>query len=216
MASKANINIDQGSTFNTVVSLTDDYGNALDLSAYSGKAQIRTSYASVNSISFGVALANGQVTLSLDSNTTSSMTRSRYVYDLLLTDGSNNVTRVLEGVIYVDPTVTRAPISNAYYTMYVANTQSVFYAGDIVYQSNGTANVTGVVYWSETPLGFGSVGSPVQPGNRMIDANVVSIIKVTTSTNNVFVPTGITSYKIYDANTSANGIIMSVTQTTGE
>ena len=99
MATKANISIDQGSTFNTIVSLTDDNGNPLDLTGYTGQAKMRVTYSSVNSTSFGVALSNGQITLSLDANTTSSLTRPRYLYDVLLTDIHGNVTRVLEGVV---------------------------------------------------------------------------------------------------------------------
>ena len=100
MATKANINIDQGTTYTTNIALNDDSGNPLDLSAYTGQASIRTSYAAINSASFSVTLSNGQITLSLDSNTTSSLTRSRYLYDVILTDTNGNVTRVLEGGAY--------------------------------------------------------------------------------------------------------------------
>ena len=76
MATKANLSIDQGSTFNTQIALTDASGNPLNLTAYTAQAELRTSYAAINSVSFGVALSNGQVTLSLNAATTSSLTRS--------------------------------------------------------------------------------------------------------------------------------------------
>ena len=41
MATKANISIDQGTTFTTEILLTDDNGDPLDLSAYTANAQIR-------------------------------------------------------------------------------------------------------------------------------------------------------------------------------
>ena len=107
MATKANISIDQGTTFNTVILLTDDSGNPLDLSAYTAESQIRRWYTSSNAFSFETTLSNGQVALSLDANTTSQMTRERYVYDVVLVDSSNTITRVVEGIVTVNPRVTR-------------------------------------------------------------------------------------------------------------
>ena len=152
MATKANISIDQGATFNTVVNLTDDSGNPLNLSGYTAQAELRTSYASINSISFGIALSNGQIALSLNAATTSILTRPRYVYDVVLTDSYNNITRVLEGVVYVDPSVTHASYANTYYTLQIANVQQTFYAGDLVYQSNGTANIVATIYESDNQM----------------------------------------------------------------
>jgi hypothetical protein len=212
MATKANINIDQGSTFNTSISLTDDSGNPLDLSGYTANAAIRTSYAAINSTSFSVALSNGQVTLSLDANTTSSLKRSRYIYDVILTDSYNTVTRVVEGTIYVDPAVTTPVVAQTYYTMVVANVQQKILTGDTVYQSNGTANLTAVVYETDGPPLLGYAYSNTLNTYANSTSNVM-IVKVMSPTG-VFAPTGNTSYILYDANTNANGIIMSVTQTT--
>ena len=107
MATKADLVVDQGSTYNTSVSLFDQYGEPLFLAGYTCAAQIRKWYTSSNSISFGTALANGVITLSLSSNQTGAMTAGRYVYDVELTDASNNVSRVLEGIVTVTPQVTR-------------------------------------------------------------------------------------------------------------
>ena len=211
MATKANINIDQGSSFNTIISLTDNYGNALDLTNYTGSASIRTSYAAVNSTSFSVALSNGNITLSLDANTTSSLTRSRYLYDVILTDTNGNVTRVLEGVIYVDPAVTTLVTPPTYYTMVIANVQQKILTGDTVYQSNGTANITAVVYETDGPslLGYSFSNTINTYANTTSNTMIIKIM----NPSGVFSVTGNTSYILYDANTNANGIIMSVEQT---
>jgi len=215
MATKANLNIDQGSTFSTVISLTDDSGNPLDLTAYTAQAEMRTSYASINSISFSTNLYNGTITLSLNAATTSTLTRSRYVYDVFLTDNSNTITRVLEGVAYVDPAVTRPAYSNTYYTLLLANVQQVFYAGDTVYQSNGSANVTAYVYESDNvmlqPI-ESSVGDPNVSVNSYANAAMIKIMNPSgpfTVTSN---STG--NYTIVSANTGANAYIVSITQTT--
>ena len=107
MATKANIVIDQGTTFNTDVFLTDEFGNPVVLAGYTANAQIRKWYTSSNSVSFGVSLTDGVVSLSLNSNSTSSLEAGRYVYDVLLKDNANTVTRVLEGIVTVTPRVTR-------------------------------------------------------------------------------------------------------------
>lgn len=107
MATKANIVIDQGTTFNTEIYLTDESGNALDLSVYSANSQIRKWYTSSNSISFNVSLNSGTIFLSLTANTTASLEAGRYVYDVLLKDNANTITRVVEGIVTVTPRVTQ-------------------------------------------------------------------------------------------------------------
>lgn len=109
MATKANLLIDQGTTFNTVIALTDENGDTFDLTNYTGYSQIRKHYTSSNAVSFSVTLGgiNGTVTLALSANQTSNMSSGRYVYDVELRDSSNNVVRVLEGIVTVTPEVTR-------------------------------------------------------------------------------------------------------------
>ena len=107
MATKANISIDQGTTFNTEILLTDDAGNPLDLLGYTAESQIRRWYNSSNAVSFNVNLTNGSILLSLDANTSSNLVYGRYLYDVVLTDGQGAVTRVVEGIVTVTPRVSR-------------------------------------------------------------------------------------------------------------
>lgn len=107
MAVKANITIDQGTDFATSIDVTDDNGDPTDLSGFTGAAQMRKHYTSSNSFSFSVAVANGSVTLSMNSATTANIIAGRYVYDCELTSASNVVTRIVEGIVTVTPQVTR-------------------------------------------------------------------------------------------------------------
>ena len=109
MGTKANLKVDQGSDFSTAINLTDDGGNALNLSGYTGAAQIRKYYTSTTSYNFGVDITanTGQITLSLTANTTNNITAGRYVYDLEITDSGGVVSRVLEGIVTITPGVTR-------------------------------------------------------------------------------------------------------------
>ncbi len=109
MATKANIIIDQGTTFSTSINLTDDNGDAIDLTGYTGRAQMRKHYTSSNSQSFTVSLqsSNGIVTLSLTETQTANLTAGRYVYDVEIVSGANVVSRIVEGFVTVTPEVTR-------------------------------------------------------------------------------------------------------------
>ena len=46
-----------------------------------------------------------RVQLNLTSTQTAAITAGRYVYDVFLTDSSNTVTRVVEGIVTVTPRV---------------------------------------------------------------------------------------------------------------
>jgi hypothetical protein len=109
MATKANITIDQGTTFSTVISLADDEDVAVDLTGYTANSQIRKHYSSSNSQSFSITLGgtSGTISLSLTSTQTSNLTPGRYVYDVELTSSSNVVSRIVEGIVTVTPEVTR-------------------------------------------------------------------------------------------------------------
>jgi hypothetical protein len=110
MATKANIVIDQGSTFSVTFDLTDENGDPLNLVGYTANAQLRKHYSSTNSVVFTCTSsgANGNVTLSLTANQTNTIIAGRYVYDVELTENvSNNVSRIVEGIVTVTPQVTR-------------------------------------------------------------------------------------------------------------
>lgn len=109
MAIKANIVVDQGSTFNTTIDITDENDQPLNLSGYTGQAQMRKHYTSSNAVSFGVLINSslGSIALSLSANTTIQITPGRYVYDVELTDSSGIVSRIVEGIVTVTPNVTR-------------------------------------------------------------------------------------------------------------
>ncbi len=106
MASKTNFIIDQGSTVSLTTSILDANNELMVFSGYSGRSKFKKHYASTNSYILGVALSNGSVTLTMNSSATAIVPAGRYVYDVEILDGSNNVTRILEGIITVTPRVT--------------------------------------------------------------------------------------------------------------
>lgn len=108
MATKANLVIDQGATFSTDLSLTDESGDALQLSGYTANSQLRKWYTSANAVAFSTSINvdSGVISLSLTANQTANLASGRYVYDVEITDGST-VSRVVEGIVTITPNVTR-------------------------------------------------------------------------------------------------------------
>jgi len=110
MAVYANLTVDQGSDFASTITVEDVDGNITDLTGYSARGQVRRTYNSVTAYDLTAAVASttaGQIGISLDASTTSSMKPGRYVYDVEMISSAGTVTRVVEGQIEVMPRVTR-------------------------------------------------------------------------------------------------------------
>jgi len=110
MAIKANLIIDQGSSYSTTVNVTDDDDNSVDLTGYTGAAQMRKHYSSTTSYAFTVSINSGQgtVALSMNAATTNTIPYGRYVYDCELTETSSGTkSRLIEGIVTISPQVTR-------------------------------------------------------------------------------------------------------------
>lgn len=104
--------LEQGSTFSTELALADANGYPYDLSRFTIRSQARKSYYSSNVvINFNTEITDplsGVVTLTANSNTTSTLSSSqKLVYDVIITNEDGTVTRVLEGQIFISPSVTR-------------------------------------------------------------------------------------------------------------
>jgi hypothetical protein len=109
MATKANLVIDQGSTFSTDLTLLDDYGDGLILNGYTANSQIRKWYTSATpaaTFTTNINTTSSVITLTLTSNQTSNLVAGRYVYDVEINDGAST-SRIVEGIITVTPQVTR-------------------------------------------------------------------------------------------------------------
>jgi len=109
-AAYTNIYIEQGATFSTSITLDDVYGDTYNLRGYTANSQIRKSHYSANATATFQTDINsntGSITLILSAPTTANIPAGRYVYDTKITDQSNNVLRILEGIAEVSPSVTR-------------------------------------------------------------------------------------------------------------
>ena len=110
MAIYSNLTMDQGSTFNATIDVTDVDNNILVLTGYSVAGQMRKSFDSTTATAFAAAVQNatlGQVSIALTATQTNAIAAGRYVYDVEITSGAGTVTRIIEGQIEVTPGVTR-------------------------------------------------------------------------------------------------------------
>lgn len=112
MAIISNIIIDQGSTFQADIDVTDSAGDALNLTGYTVAGQMRKTYTSTTAINFTgqvQSATGGTVRISLSATETNALKAGRYVYDTEITKtATGEVTRVIEGQVDVTPGVTRA------------------------------------------------------------------------------------------------------------
>ena len=145
MAVKANLIMDQGATFNTTINVTDANGNTIVLSGYSGYAQMKRAYSSINvAATFVVNIfsTNGQIQLTMNAATTANLWPGRYVYDVLAIDPSNNFVRIVEGELTVTPQVTNNQLlSNITIVIATSNISAIL--------ANDSSNVVANLYSGE-------------------------------------------------------------------
>ncbi len=111
MAAYLELTLEQGANLTSVVTVNDAQGDAVNLATYSAASQLRKSYYSSSANTLAATItgnANGEITLTMTAANTALLTPGRYVYDLVITNSTDNSkTRVIEGTAIVLPSVTR-------------------------------------------------------------------------------------------------------------
>ena len=111
MAQFVELDLDQGTDLSYNLDLTQDDGSPLNITGYIFTSSIRKSYYSTsvtaNLTVTIVSAANGNVTLTMNSATTSNIKAGRYLFDVKQKDTANLTTRIVEGIITVLPQVTQ-------------------------------------------------------------------------------------------------------------
>ena len=114
----------QGSTFGININIQDSSGNTQNLTGYSARMQMRSSYTSASATEtlttangeISIDAQTGNVAIQLAAERTANIAvdmnngkppKSMYVYDLELVDASNNVSKLLYGDVTVYGEVTR-------------------------------------------------------------------------------------------------------------
>jgi hypothetical protein len=107
----SNIIVNTGTDFSQIFTLEDGQTNsALNLTNYSVKAQMRKHPTSSGVTTFTASIysaSDGQIKLGLSTTTTANLKEGRYMYDVILTDTADTMSRVLEGSVMVTKGVTQ-------------------------------------------------------------------------------------------------------------
>jgi hypothetical protein len=104
-----NFILDKGTDFEEEINLSEDDGSPLNLVGYIAAAKIRKYPTSPKYTPFVITFIDreeGRLKISLSSSQTSGLQEGRNYYDLLLTDGTGKVKKVIEGNIIVNETAT--------------------------------------------------------------------------------------------------------------
>ena len=110
MATYATFSMDQGADFSASIYLTDDSGYPLNLESSIVAASMRRSYPSTVSHTLTTSVISGSsgiISISMPAATNSLLKPGRYVYDIVTHVSGSSYNRVLEGVIELNPAVTR-------------------------------------------------------------------------------------------------------------
>lgn len=112
-AGKLNILIEQGATFNRIITVKSDDNTPLNLTGKTLRGQLRYHpNDAAPALTFTFTLANqgtnpGVATWAASATATDALTKTQAVYDVELVDGTT-VTRLLEGTAFVSLAVTKA------------------------------------------------------------------------------------------------------------
>jgi hypothetical protein len=103
-----NIVVEQGTDYDEVFTVNNPDGSPLDLTGYTGAAKIRKFPESAVSTPFtvGIVSAAGQVLVSLANTVTSNLKQGRYYYDVIVTSPVGKKTKVVDGMVLVNPSET--------------------------------------------------------------------------------------------------------------
>lgn len=110
MATISNLFVDAGASYSNIVSVTAANGQPLDLTGYTIASQMRKSYQSSLAYNFTASVYDaltGKIRLQLSSAQSEAIPAGRWLYDVEITSPSGNKTRVVEGIVTVNPQITQ-------------------------------------------------------------------------------------------------------------
>jgi len=110
MATISNLYVDAGATYSNIITVTASNGQALNLTSYTVASQMRKSYSSSTVYAFTASVydaVNGKIRLQLTNTQSEAIPAGRWLYDVEITSPSGTKTRVVEGIVTVNPQITQ-------------------------------------------------------------------------------------------------------------
>ena len=111
MAQFVEVDLDQGTNFNLDIVVKNDDDSRINVAGYTFSSSMRKSFYSsgvtANLTVAVISAAYGDVRFSLNAATTANIKAGRYVFDIKQINTSNVTSRMFEGIITVNPQVTK-------------------------------------------------------------------------------------------------------------
>jgi hypothetical protein len=112
MSAYVELFMDQGADFSTTIAINDENNNIpQNLTGSIVTSQMRKSLVSLNATASIVCTipvpTNGEILLHLDAANTANITAGTYFFDARVKDINLNTSRLVEGIIFVTPSITR-------------------------------------------------------------------------------------------------------------
>lgn len=110
MATISNLYVDAGATYSNIITVTASNGQALNLTSYTVASQMRKSYSSSTVYAFTASIYEdtaGKIRLQLTNTQSEAIPAGRWLYDVEITSPSGTKTRVVEGIVTVNPQITQ-------------------------------------------------------------------------------------------------------------
>jgi len=112
MTTRANLYVDQGTSFAVSLDLTTNEGEAVSLSDQTFYCGVKKLYSSSTLFTANVTITPGDpvndLNLVIQSDQTKDLEPGKYQYDVLMLN-NGSTTKLLEGLIFIVPTVTVIP-----------------------------------------------------------------------------------------------------------
>lgn len=111
MSTRANLYVDQGVDFVTSLNLFTDAGDEFDITTQNFSCDVRKVYSSTILFSADINVEPGNVQglleLQFSGITTANTDPGKYQYDLVMTSAGGKREKILEGLLFLIPTITR-------------------------------------------------------------------------------------------------------------
>jgi hypothetical protein len=110
MATISNLYVDAGSTYSNIITVTASNGQSLNLAGFTVASQMRKSYQSSVAYSFNASVYDasaGKIRLQLTDEQSEAIPAGRWLYDVEIESSAGVKTRVVEGIVTVNPQITQ-------------------------------------------------------------------------------------------------------------
>jgi hypothetical protein len=112
MTTVANLYVDQGTDFITVLNLFTDSGDQFDITTQQFQCDVKKMYSSALEFSATIIVEpegqTGMLELQIDAEDTANTAPGKYNYDIIMINQTGQKEKILEGLLFLLPTVTRA------------------------------------------------------------------------------------------------------------